>query len=102
MFVGNRSILISPVASASYETLSPPLRAKVNRAIYLLGFSKSYRPEKLAVFESKNQKGKYIVKVSPTLRILYHVRSKEKVYIDLIYIRRNPKLFIRLSNGGDI
>jgi mRNA-degrading endonuclease RelE of RelBE toxin-antitoxin system len=80
-----REIYLSPAASAYYESLSKPLQLKIARAIELLKYPPTSRPERIIVLKSKKDQKQFVVRASNTLRILYHKIESKKILVDLIY-----------------
>jgi hypothetical protein len=85
MDVKLRSIRLSPTASSAFGLLSIDERRLVQKTLDLLEHPVSQRPKHLIVFRSRTRPKQFIVKVNPSLRIVYHKMSPRKLLVDDIY-----------------
>jgi hypothetical protein len=82
-----RKVYLSPAATAAFASLSVEEQYKINRAIRMLAFPSSTRPVKLQVYRSQEIPKHFIVRLSNSLRLIYHKISTRELVIDDIFRR---------------
>ncbi len=82
-----RKLIFTLAAVAALDSISGGDKNRIYRVLELLKYPVSARPQKLTVFRSRLEPKKYIVRVTSSLRIVYHRVSVSEILIDDIYRR---------------
>lgn len=80
-----RKLIFTLAATAALDSISGDEKKQVYKVLELLKYPVSTRPKKLTVFRSRLEPKRYIVRVTSSLRIVYHRVSARELLIDDVY-----------------